>query len=374
VSLHVSGSRKSAVGQDARADDAWRLPAVKQAVRQTVSEPGHPLDSTVRAEYESRMRHSFADVRVHSDDRAGWSALALGAEAYTVGRHIVFAPRCYRPQQSAGRGLIAHELAHVRHERQPVASPLRVADAGEHGSQSVIAPEPGTVHRSLLGATLGGLGGAALGAVGGALVGSLLGPAGAIVGGILGGLVGGLAGLIAGETATADVRPLNAVERREARKVFADSIDYDRVRLGESAVMGSGQNARTPFETIYFPPGAQADTNFIPWLIHELTHVWQTQHGISVVTKLWWALHAITGNPYDYGDEQGLKDAAKKGRRFRDFNTEQQGDICRNYYIALEAGQDTSAFEPFILDVQGLPRDATPTRPGDFPTTTPTIA
>ena len=287
---------------------------------------------------------------------------------------MVFAPGCYRPQQSQGRALIAHELAHVRQDRQPVPSPLRVADVREHGSRSVMAPEPGTVHRSLLGATLGGIGGAALGAVGGALVGSLLGPAGAIVGGILGGLVGGLAGLIAGETATADVRPLNAVERGEAHKVFGDSIDYDRVRLGESAIMGAGENARTPFETIYFPPGAQADAGFIPWLIHELTHVWQTQHGISVVTKLWWALHAITGNPYDYGDEKGLKEAAAKGRRFRDFNTEQQGDICRNYYVALKAGRDTSAFEPFILDVQGLPRDATPTRAGDFPTTTSNIA
>jgi hypothetical protein len=360
-----------------RPDDylAGQVPAkALSAVRQTISEPGHPLDSAVRADYESRMRHNFADVRVHSDDRAGWSALALQAEAYTVGGHIVFAPGCYRPQQSAGRALIAHELAHVRQDRQPVSTPLRVADAREHGSRSVTAPEPGTVHRSLLGATLGGLGGAALGAVGGALAGSLLGPAGAIVGGILGGLIGGLAGLIAGETATADVRPLNAVERREARKVFADSIDYDRVRLGESAIMGAGENARTPFETIYFPPGAQAEADFIPWLIHELTHVWQTQHGISVATKLWWALHSITGNPYDYRHEQGLKDEAAKGRHFRDFNTEQQGDICRDYYVALQAGRDTSAFEPFILDVQGLPREATPTRPGDFPTTTSNIA
>lgn len=171
-----------------------------------------------------------------------------------------------------------------------------------------------------------------------------------------------------------NVRPLSADERTEARTVFGTNLDYDRVRLGESAIMGAIQNARTPFETIYFPPGALTSTGLIPWLIHELTHVWQTQHGVSVLTKMWWALHSITGNPYDYGGEPGLVRAAAEGKHFRDFNTEQQGDICRNYYIAHQAALDTRAYDPFIREVKGLPAIDSLRGPGDFPTTTSNTA
>ncbi len=337
---------------------AGRVPVqALAAVRETISEPGKPLDSVVRADLESRMRHSFADVRVHSDERAGRSALALGSEAYAVGRHIVFAPHCYQPQRSAGRALIEHELTHVRQHARSVSGSLRVAEAHEHSNRSTATAEPGVIHRSLFGAAAGGLVGAGFGAVGGALIGSLLGPVGTVVGGILGGLIGGIAGLIRGETASTDVRPLTSPERHEAELVFGNSIDYDRVRLGESAIMtaGPGQPARTPFETIYFPPGTLAKPVPMEWLIHELTHVWQTQHGISVATKIWWALHSIAGNPYDYGGEPRLKEAAKQGRHFLDFNTEQQGNICRDYYLAKKAGRDTSAFDPFILEVRGSP-------------------
>jgi Domain of unknown function (DUF4157) len=335
---------------------AGRVPArALAAVRETISEPGKPLDSVIRTDLESRLRHSFADVRVHSDERAGRSAQALGSEAYAVGRHVVFAPHCYQPHRSEGRALLEHELTHVRQHARSVPGSLRVAEAHERGSRSTATAEPGIIHRSLFGAIATGLVGAAAGAVGGALIGSLLGPAGTIVGGILGGLIGGIAGLIRGETASTDVRPLTSQERQEAEIVFGNSLDYDRVRLGESALMTVGKNspARTPFETIYFPPGTLAGPVPMDWLIHELTHVWQTQHGVSVATKIWWALHSITGNPYDYGGEDGLREKAKQGKHFRDFNTEQQGDICRDYYLARKAGLDTSAFDPFIAEVRG---------------------
>jgi hypothetical protein len=52
------------------------------------------------------------------------------------------------------------------------------------------------------------------------------------------------------------------------------------------------------------------------------------------------ALAAIRGPS---GGEEGLRRAAGQGRHFLDFNTEQQADICRNYYLALMSGGDTSA-------------------------------
>jgi hypothetical protein len=58
-------------------------------------------------------RHDFGDVRIHTDAAASRSALALNARAYTVGNHIVFADGQYDQRSTAGRELLAHELAHV---------------------------------------------------------------------------------------------------------------------------------------------------------------------------------------------------------------------------------------------------------------------
>jgi hypothetical protein len=79
--------------------------------------------------------HDFADVRVHADGEAGDAAQAVGASAFTVGSHVVFAPGAYAPTTAMGRTLLAHELAHVLQQRtmpgsgrRPVAR--QVADAG----------------------------------------------------------------------------------------------------------------------------------------------------------------------------------------------------------------------------------------------------
>jgi hypothetical protein len=74
---------------------------------------GHALPEAVRADFEGRFGHDFSHVRVHTDAAAGESAEQIHALAYTVGRHIVFAPGRYAPQTREGKGLLAHELAHV---------------------------------------------------------------------------------------------------------------------------------------------------------------------------------------------------------------------------------------------------------------------
>ena len=90
----------------ARRQDLASVEAVLQA-------PGKPLDPCVRADFEPRFGYDFSRVRIHADDRAGRSANALGAEAYAVGPHLVFAPGRFAPQDHVGRALIAHELSHV---------------------------------------------------------------------------------------------------------------------------------------------------------------------------------------------------------------------------------------------------------------------
>ncbi|MFL6211744.1 MAG: DUF4157 domain-containing protein [Pyrinomonadaceae bacterium] len=55
----------------------------------------------------------FSRVRVHTDARAAESARAVNALAYAVGNDVVFGAGQYAPGTSAGRRLLAHELAHT---------------------------------------------------------------------------------------------------------------------------------------------------------------------------------------------------------------------------------------------------------------------
>jgi hypothetical protein len=80
---------------------------------------GKPLAPSVRRAMETRLGHSFAAVRVHSDACAAGEAKALGARAFAVGRDVVFGARQFAPGTPAGRALLAHELAHVVQQRAP---------------------------------------------------------------------------------------------------------------------------------------------------------------------------------------------------------------------------------------------------------------
>jgi hypothetical protein len=107
------------------------------SVHEVLRSPGRPLDSSVRGFMEARFKQDFGDVRVHDDARAADSAHSVSALAYTVGRDVVFGASQYAPETTAGRTLIAHELAHVlqHNPEQPV-----VRRAVEFGN-------PGTPHR-----------------------------------------------------------------------------------------------------------------------------------------------------------------------------------------------------------------------------------
>lgn len=60
-----------------------------------------------------RTEFDFSKVTVHTDFRASESANAIGAQAYTVGSHIVFGRSMYAPHSVAGQKLLAHELTHT---------------------------------------------------------------------------------------------------------------------------------------------------------------------------------------------------------------------------------------------------------------------
>lgn len=84
-----------------------------RVVCDVLGSPGRPLDDASRAYFEPRFGHDLSQVRIHADAQAARSAEAVNALAYTIGRDVVFAEGHYRPETSAGKQLLAHELTHV---------------------------------------------------------------------------------------------------------------------------------------------------------------------------------------------------------------------------------------------------------------------
>jgi len=74
-------------------------------------------DAVLDAPPESGIGYDFGQVRVHTDAKAEESARALGADAFTFERHIVFGAGRYAPSTREGRHLLAHELTHHVQQR-----------------------------------------------------------------------------------------------------------------------------------------------------------------------------------------------------------------------------------------------------------------
>lgn len=99
------------------------------AVEQALRGPGQPLDAATRAYMEPRFGQDFSHIRVHSDNQAAESAGALDANAYSVGRDLVFGAGQFAPHTPGGRRLLAHELAHAAQPK--AAGPARLSRPGD---------------------------------------------------------------------------------------------------------------------------------------------------------------------------------------------------------------------------------------------------
>ncbi len=80
---------------------------------QSLKGGGQPLSENSRAFYEPRFGHDFSHVRVHTDTQAAKLAESVNAQAFTVGKDVVFSAGQYEPERPDGRKLLAHELTHV---------------------------------------------------------------------------------------------------------------------------------------------------------------------------------------------------------------------------------------------------------------------
>ncbi|WP_321930946.1 eCIS core domain-containing protein [Paraburkholderia guartelaensis] len=116
---------------------------VASRVHRVVSSPGRPLEADVHAYMRSMLGQDFSHVRTHADAEAAASARSVEAQAYTVGRHVVFGAGQYAPHTQAGRHLLAHELTHVAQQQHADLDarrgPLRFGRAGDAFEQQAEA-------------------------------------------------------------------------------------------------------------------------------------------------------------------------------------------------------------------------------------------
>lgn len=128
--------------------------------------------------------------------------------------------------------------------------------------------------------------------------------------------------------AAGELRALTKGEIALGRTVFADEIEWPRVRVLQAPKLGFG--AMVPLgRTIVFSKWralrdfADASLQEQGWFVHELMHVWQAQRGIVLAAS---KLKAIGNHAYAY------KPAA--GAKLKAYNIERQAEIARHLFLA----------------------------------------
>ena len=105
--------------------------AVQQQIQATAGK-GQPLEEGLKEEMEGSFGHDFSNVRIHQGDAPDDMNKKLNARAFTIGQDVYFSDNAYRPQQKAGKHLIAHELAHTVQQGSQQQAIQRAPKPGEY--------------------------------------------------------------------------------------------------------------------------------------------------------------------------------------------------------------------------------------------------
>ena len=357
--MHPSGVQRQIAATDPAGAQNQPGPEANElapeVVDRVLDSPGRPLDKATRDYFEPKFGYDLSRIRIHNDAQAAESARVVHAHAYTVGNRIAFAAGRYSPHSTEGRRLLAHELTHVEQQSGAGASvaPLRAGGAGsllEQKADGAAAP-----------VSANGLG-SKVTSVPGQMIQRDPDPNAKT------------------DTQTSpcggDGRQLTAGERSVAEFVFGTALNPDPICIRESSVMSAGGYVRTVptngkdgrlLIIIYVSPGMK-DKISMSLLVHELTHCAQYRHGVPLLVTAPYAIWAH----YDYGGEQGLLDAIKNKKCFDHFNTEQQGDIVKDYYDRVVNNKSTYPWDVFVNQVRAQGACIWPSKPQQVPDNPPT--
>lgn len=133
------------------------------------------------------------------------------------------------------------------------------------------------------------------------------------------------------------------------------SIRFQDVRIAQRGLLKTifglnGNRAFATWHTINLPDGRDMDLDL---LVHELTHTFQFERVGSVyIGQGLWVQARMGREAYDYGGPAGLNDSWAAGKRYKDYNREQQGQIAQDYCRLVRTDRDASAYEPFIAELR----------------------
>lgn len=114
-----------------------QMSAAGRAGHEAPSGSGGGLPPALRGQMEGALGDDFSGVNIHANSSR---ASSLGAEAYTQGNDVHFAPGKFDPGSKSGQALIGHELAHVVQQRQGRVTPTTQAKGvGINDDQSLEA-------------------------------------------------------------------------------------------------------------------------------------------------------------------------------------------------------------------------------------------
>lgn len=123
-------------------------------------------------------------------------------------------------------------------------------------------------------------------------------------------------------------RYLTEGEKRFARLLFKESIDYGAVRVYnkkylpfQPQLMAIAPNGNIYFHPADFKEDFSTEVRDKRWFIHEMVHVWQHQLGYPV----FWRGAARISLDYNY--------TLAEGRRLSDYNMEAQGEVLADYFV-----------------------------------------
>jgi hypothetical protein len=142
-----------------------------------------------------------------------------------------------------------------------------------------------------------------------------------------------------------ETRALTPSEIKLAKSVFGNSINYRLVRLDEAAKTVDwtkqikGFNAPRPFTTFHTINSWGKLEN--ETLIHELTHVWQYEHGGAKYIPEALAVNGKSSG-YDYKGVSNLRKLKASHKGMSSFNPEQQAKIVEEYFL-IKTGQASKA-------------------------------
>ncbi len=158
---------------------------------------------------------------------------------------------------------------------------------------------------------------------------------------------------------TTDTRPLTEEEIAAASEVLGPkAIRYGDVRIAQRGILTTifGLNKGRAFATWYTINMPVGKDNNQALLVHELTHTYQFERvGSIYIGQGLWVQTKLGRKAYEYGGPAGLRASWAAGKRYKDYNREQQGQIAQDYCTLVISDRKTAAYEPFIAELrQGL--------------------